>query len=32
MNKEGKIYVNGNWWNSTHIAVPSDYMDHFDFI
>lgn len=32
MSKDKKIYVNGNWWNSTHIKVPQDYMGYFDFI
>ena len=32
MTKDKKIYVNGNWWNSTHIQIPEDYMDYFDFI
>ena len=27
-----KIFVNGNWWDSIHISVPKDYMEHFDFI
>ena len=27
-----KIFVNGNWWNSTLISVPKDYMEYFDFI
>ena len=32
MNKDHKIFVNGNWWESIHISVPKDYMEHFDFI
>ena len=32
MNKDHKIFVNGNWWESIHVSVPKDYMEHFDFI